>query len=165
VPPSTYDFYYQMSESDGADQTRVGNLPEGYGDPARHGEPFGEMGLVTQKDKTAPFDWATQNGAPIDKQAGNTPGGKRDTRGDGLHGGTTNSTATTSATLVTDIPLAQVIQLSFAYWARILSGLPNATLDASKTPDEVVAGDALFNGLTIPTHKTFNEYDWQFVLL
>ena len=40
----------------------------------RNGEPFGEMGLVMQKD----FDWQDQTGAPDDPQPGNIPGGTRD---------------------------------------------------------------------------------------
>jgi hypothetical protein len=45
-----------------------------YFDPLRNGEPFGELGLVLQKD----FAWQAQTGAPADPQAGNIPGGKRD---------------------------------------------------------------------------------------
>jgi hypothetical protein len=171
VPPSTFDFYYKISESDGADQTRVGNLPEGFGDPARHGEPFAEMGLIIQQDKTAPFDWASQNGAPIDRQAGNTPGGRRDTRGDGLSGGTTNTTATSLPTSVVELSQAQVIQLEFAYWARILLAPltpppgKDVTLGAVFTNDEVLEGDAIINGLTLSTFEFQNEYDWQLVLI
>src|SRR5207247_2709815 len=142
----TFTFHYQLSESDGADQTRLGNLavPTGaVGTAARHGEPFAEMGLIEQQDKLVPFDWATQNGAPIDKQAGNTPGNLRDTRGDGLHGGTTNSTAVTSPTVVVDIPLSQVTKLAFSYWAISLSGMPNVTLNAILSSDPQVHGDAL----------------------
>src|SRR5262249_48655067 len=43
-------------------------------DPARNGEPFGEMGLVNQKDTA----WHAQTGPPSDPQAGNTPGTQRD---------------------------------------------------------------------------------------
>ena len=42
--------------------------------PTRNGEPFGELGLVLQKD----FAWQSQTGAPADPQAGNIPGGPRD---------------------------------------------------------------------------------------
>src|SRR5204862_5122255 len=37
-------------------------------------EPFGELGLVLQKD----FAWGDQTGPPADPQAGNIPGGHRD---------------------------------------------------------------------------------------
>jgi hypothetical protein len=123
------------------------------------------MGLITQSDKTAPFDWNTNHGGPVDKQAGNTPGGKRDTRGDGLSGGTTNTTATSTPTMIVELTPAQVTQLEFAYWARILSNISNATLDAQSTTDEITDGDAIIKGLTLNTFETNNEYDWHFVLI
>ena len=43
-------------------------------DPARNGEPEGELGVVIQKD----FAWQDQTGAPDDPQPGNIPGGPRD---------------------------------------------------------------------------------------
>jgi Ca2+-binding RTX toxin-like protein len=73
LPPSLFEFLYELSESDGADPTR--GIDEGAGaDDPRNGEPFGELGLVTQKD----FDWQAQTGAPADVQPGNIPGGDRD---------------------------------------------------------------------------------------
>ena len=44
-------------------------------DPARNGEPYGEAGIVTQKDHGL---WQQQTGSPTDPQAGNIPGGRRD---------------------------------------------------------------------------------------
>ena len=41
----------------------------------RNGEPYGEIGLVTQKDHGL---WQQQTGSPTDPQAGNIPGGRRD---------------------------------------------------------------------------------------
>jgi hypothetical protein len=70
LQPQLMDYLYDLSESDGADPTRT----EDGGDPARNGEPWGELGLVLQKDP----NWHDQTGAPIDPQAGNIPGGKRD---------------------------------------------------------------------------------------
>ena len=70
VQPQLMDYFYDLSESDGADPTRI----EDGGDPARNGEPWGELGLVLQKDP----NWHDQTGAPDDPQAGNVPGGKRD---------------------------------------------------------------------------------------
>ena len=69
VQPQLPEFLYALSKSDGADQT-LGNIS----DP-RNGEPNGELGLVLQKD----FVWEDQTGGPRDPQAGNIPGGKRDT--------------------------------------------------------------------------------------
>ncbi|MCK5795309.1 MAG: hypothetical protein KAH12_11420, partial [Anaerolineales bacterium] len=71
LQPQLMDFLYNLSESDGADPTRA---DDSGADPARNGEPEGEMGLVKQKDT----DWQDQTGAPDDPQAGNIPGGKRD---------------------------------------------------------------------------------------
>ncbi|MHC4908440.1 MAG: beta strand repeat-containing protein, partial [Planctomycetota bacterium] len=63
ISPAIEQFFYDISESDGADQTRVG---PGLGDPARNGEPFGELGLVTHEDD----DWKAQTGGPDDPQQG-----------------------------------------------------------------------------------------------
>ncbi|MES2786668.1 MAG: hypothetical protein V4684_14495, partial [Pseudomonadota bacterium] len=71
LQPQLPEFLYALSRSDGADPTVV---DDGNGSAARNGEPFGEMGLVLQKDAA----WQDQTGAPADPQAGNIPGGKRD---------------------------------------------------------------------------------------
>ncbi|MGD8477073.1 MAG: matrixin family metalloprotease, partial [Burkholderiales bacterium] len=67
LAPQIAEFLYDLSESDGADQT-LGS------DGARNGEPEGELGLVRQQD----FAWRDQTGAPDDVQPGNIPGGARD---------------------------------------------------------------------------------------
>jgi hypothetical protein len=72
VPPHLFSFLYQVSLSDGVDPTR---WSDDGGDPARNGEPHGELGLVTQKDKGL---WQDQTGGPSDPQPGNIPGGRRD---------------------------------------------------------------------------------------
>jgi hypothetical protein len=69
--PQTFDYLYDLSEADGADQTRAADTGT---DSARNGEPEGELGLVIQKDS----DWQDQTGAPDDPQPGNIPGGARD---------------------------------------------------------------------------------------
>jgi hypothetical protein len=71
LQPQLQEFLYDLSESDGADPTRAADTGA---DPARNGEPEGELGLVKQKD----FDWHDQTGAPDDPQPGNIAGGKRD---------------------------------------------------------------------------------------
>jgi len=74
VPPALFEFLYTLSKAQGADPTRAAdNNPVLYG--ARNGEPYGEIGLVTQKDHGL---WQDQSGSPTDPQAGNIPGGKRD---------------------------------------------------------------------------------------
>ncbi len=80
LQPHLQDYLYDLSESDGADQT----LPDGGlfveqknddvrtddPDPARNYEPFGELGMVLQSD----YDWSDQTGAPSDPQPGNLQG-------------------------------------------------------------------------------------------
>lgn len=80
LQPHLQDYLYDLSESDGADQT----LPDGGlyvehkdadvrtddPDPLRNYEPFGELGMVLQSD----YDWNDQTGAPSDPQPGNLQG-------------------------------------------------------------------------------------------
>jgi Ca2+-binding RTX toxin-like protein len=73
VPPALFEFLYALSAAQGADPTRAADTNIDFAD--RNGEPNGEVGLVTQKDKGL---WQDQTGAPADPQAGNIPGGKRD---------------------------------------------------------------------------------------
>ncbi len=79
VPPRLMEFLYALSKAQGADPT-IGSA----GDP-RNGEPYGEAGIVTQKDNA----WGDQTGGPRDPQAGNIGGGKRDV----LRGADFNSSA------------------------------------------------------------------------
>ena len=72
VPPSLFDFLYALSAAQGADFTIAQLSGEMYA--PRNGEPYGEVGLITQQD---PF-WQEQTGGPRDPQPGNVPGGKRD---------------------------------------------------------------------------------------
>jgi len=73
LQPQLAEFLYALSAADGADPTRSADVG-GSADPARNGEPFGELGLVRQQD----FAWQEQTGAPRDNQPGNIPGGARD---------------------------------------------------------------------------------------
>ena len=73
VEPQLPEFLYALSRSQGADPTRATDTGN---DPARNGEPDGELGLITQHDHG---QWQTQTGGPTDPQAGNIPGGRRDT--------------------------------------------------------------------------------------
>jgi Calx-beta domain/RTX calcium-binding nonapeptide repeat (4 copies) len=59
-------YLYTLSRANGADRTR--------GNTARNGEPFGELGMVTNADA----DWGDQSGGPGDPQPGNR-NGPRDT--------------------------------------------------------------------------------------
>ncbi|MEH6737785.1 MAG: hypothetical protein V7695_04455, partial [Sulfitobacter sp.] len=70
--PSMIEFWYDLGASDGADPTRAADTGS---DPARNGEPDGEMGIVRQSDA----DWGDQSGGPADPQPGNGPA-SRDVR-------------------------------------------------------------------------------------
>ena len=59
LPPGAEGYLYTLSKALGADRTR--------GNTARNGEPFGEIGLVTNADA----DWQAQSGPPADPQPGN----------------------------------------------------------------------------------------------
>ncbi|MFZ0529420.1 MAG: HYR domain-containing protein [Propionicimonas sp.] len=72
-PPALDQFLYALSAAQGADETIA--TDEGWPDPARNGEPIGEMGLITPRDGII---WRNQAGPPTDPQAGNIPGGRRD---------------------------------------------------------------------------------------
>ena len=81
VPPGLFDFLWAQAASDGADLTRLDDIgPQDsssrYSNVAHlQAEPYGEMGLVTQKDHGL---WQDQTGGPTDPQPGNIPGGARD---------------------------------------------------------------------------------------
>jgi hypothetical protein len=67
IRPAVPEYLLDLSESQGADQT----LSAIYGgDPARNGEPFGELGMVLQQDA----EYGDQNGAPRDPQPGHMKG-------------------------------------------------------------------------------------------
>jgi hypothetical protein len=69
ISPALQQFLYDLSRGAGADRTRAADTGA---DPLRNGEPFGEIGLVNQKDAW----WGDQTGAPDDPQPGNTNGRK-----------------------------------------------------------------------------------------
>jgi hypothetical protein len=71
LQPALMTFLYALSKAQGADPYLI---QLNGGDPARNGEPLGEIGLVDQGDPA----WHDQTGGPRDPQAGNIPGGKRD---------------------------------------------------------------------------------------
>ncbi|MGD8418786.1 MAG: matrixin family metalloprotease, partial [Gammaproteobacteria bacterium] len=82
VPPQLWDFLAAQGAGDGADVTRYADTGMTNGDRSKYsrifielGEPYGEMGLVTQQDHGF---WQDQSGPPTDPQAGNIPGGARD---------------------------------------------------------------------------------------
>ena len=110
-------YLLDVSESQGADPT----LAAQYGsDPVRHGEPFGEIGLVTSKDAA----WQDQNGNPRDPQAGNTKG-KTDiaktTNNQPLYETAEGpAPATVSTDLLTDAELAPIVAEAKLLWEEAL---------------------------------------------
>jgi len=90
--PQLRDLLVALAKSQGADQTLTSVHG---GDPARNGEPFGELGLVYSADAA----WGDQNGQPRDPQPGNSPGARDVLRTSGtlLLGTTVVSPATTGA--------------------------------------------------------------------
>jgi Ca2+-binding RTX toxin-like protein len=66
LSPASIQFWYDLSKASGADQTRAGD--EGT-DPARNGEPAGEIGMVLQQDD----DWQRNTGAPDNPRPGSNP--------------------------------------------------------------------------------------------
>ncbi|WP_020680160.1 DUF4347 domain-containing protein [Marinobacterium rhizophilum] len=95
LQPSLPEFLYALSASDGADPTRAADTNS---DPARNGEPDGELGLVTQKDA----DWGDQTGGPADPQSGvkdKTSGDKVKTNGSNA---TSNLEASKAAPVTAD---------------------------------------------------------------
>ncbi|MGP0628314.1 LEPR-XLL domain-containing protein [Nitrospina sp. 32_T5] len=86
MEPGMIQFFYDLSEADGADPTRAADTGS---DPERNGEPHGELGLVTQQDP----DWGDQHGAPDDPQAGN---GKKKTDHNGPRTAEPNNTTASS---------------------------------------------------------------------
>jgi len=75
LPPQLDEFLYALSRSDGADPTRWTDTTIDPDFQPRNGEPFGEIGLITQSDHGL---WQDQTGGPTDPQPGDIPGGKRD---------------------------------------------------------------------------------------
>jgi hypothetical protein len=105
--PQLPEFLYALSRSQGVDMTRWSD--EG-SEQARNGEPFGELGLIRQSDKGY---WQTQTGGPTDPQAGNIPGGRRDTlRGSDFNDGTMQGFATDSGTFAITQGVLQVTAAS-----------------------------------------------------
>src|SRR5712691_3465996 len=64
IQPGLPQFLYDLSKSDGADQTLAARYKS---DPARNGEPFAELGEIEQQDVA----YNDQRGNPRDPQAGN----------------------------------------------------------------------------------------------
>ena len=73
LAPGLKEFLYALSRAQGSDPTRT---IEAGGDPARFGEPQGEIGLIVQADAA----WQDQTGGPRDPQGPINGGGPKDVR-------------------------------------------------------------------------------------
>jgi Ca2+-binding RTX toxin-like protein len=119
LAPQLAEFLYALSKSQGADPTRV--LDTG-GDPARNGEPSGELGVIRQQD----FAWQEQTGGPIDPQAGNVQGGPRDVlRAADFNNGTLQSFAVDSGTWQVSGGALQVSASSLGSDAAAVFAIPD----------------------------------------
>ncbi|MCK4276071.1 MAG: hypothetical protein KAX78_06135 [Phycisphaerae bacterium] len=114
--PRIPEFLYALSEADGADQT-LGT------DATRNGEPYGELGLVLQKDRGNP-DWADQTGGPGDPQPGNIGGMRKDKFGTGPQ----------TSSSITYTELAQSAEpISSSYLSDFDNGISGAPVVASSS--------------------------------
>jgi hypothetical protein len=120
LQPQLPAYLYALSKSNGADPT----LAVQYGNAARNGEPFGELGLVVQQDAA----WQAQSGGPRDPQAGNTGGGKVDVKNNPGTAGiqqiylTAAGPAPTAGTvdLLTESQLAPILAEAKLRWSRAI---------------------------------------------
>jgi Ca2+-binding RTX toxin-like protein len=147
------ELLYALSKSDGADQTLAAQYVT---DPARNGEPFGELGLVLQKDTA----WSDQSGAPRDPQPGNTGGGKVDLKNNPGTAGTLPIYATAAApapatkdavSLLSDSQLAPTVAVATQLWTHSLGVgdsrlalLDNVQVEVGNLPQDRLA--ATFGG-------------------
>jgi Ca2+-binding RTX toxin-like protein len=144
LQPTEAQFLYDLSKSDGADQTLAAQYSS---DPARNGEPFGELGLVLQQDAA----WQAQTGGPRDPQAGNIGGGQVDVKNNPGTSGTkpiyetadAPAAATGSAEFLTDAQLAPVVAQARALWVQALgagdshlAALDGARVAVGNLPEE-----------------------------
>jgi len=141
MQPQLEAFLYALSKSQGADQT----LAAQYGsDPARNGEPFGELGMVRQQDAA----WGDQHGGPRDPQPGNSHG-KRDVRVTAgvqpLYETAAEPAPATTGTegLLTDAQLAPIVAEAKALWTQALgagdsrlTALDDVQVEVGNLPDE-----------------------------
>src|SRR5262249_1520973 len=152
LQPALPPYPYGLSKSAGADQT----LAAQYGsDPARNGEPFGELGLVTSQDAA----WGDQKGQSRDPQPGNTGGAQVDLHNGNSTAGTlpiyataVGGTRRTTRPYLTDAQLAPIVQQARQFWAALLGPAAAAQRDTM----QVVIGDlpgnrlgALINGVIV----------------
>jgi hypothetical protein len=118
IQPGVPEYLLALSKSQGADQT-LGN------DPARNGEPFGELGMVLQQDP----EYGAQNGPPRDDQAGNSKGKVDVQRTAGVQPlyQTASTVMNASPALLGEAELAAMAEQVKALW-RNMPGITDAML-------------------------------------
>jgi Ca2+-binding RTX toxin-like protein/outer membrane protein OmpA-like peptidoglycan-associated protein len=123
IQPGVPEYLLALSKSEGADQT----LSAVYGGAAsRNGEPFGELGMVLQEDKS---EYGAQNGPPRDDQAGNSKGKVDVQRTAGTQPiyQTASSVTDASSVLLDEAELAAMTEQVKALW-RSVPGITDAML-------------------------------------
>ena len=149
--PAIKTFLLQLSKSDGADPTLAAQHG---GDPARNGEPFGELGMVVQGDSA----WNDQTGGPRDPQAGNLQS-KVDTTAWGMpimQVAAEPARATPlSVTSLTDSQLAPIVVEAKQLWTAALGAadprltvLNNVDIQVGNLPDGML-GETTGNSILI----------------
>ena len=143
---------YDISRSDGADRTRPG-------DPARNGEPFGEIGLVMHGDA----DWGDQHGGPADPQPGHSKS-KRDAVSIGNVGVRTPGPAPAGMSAMTlsaggALDLSGDL-LSGALVTMVLQGDADTTRDSHAVLELGFAGAATLTLMRFSTDGGLTWTDW-----
>ena len=149
--PAMQTFLLQLSKSDGADPTLAAQHG---GDPARNGEPFGELGMVVQGDSAR----NDQNGGPRDPQAGNLQS-KVDTTAWGMpimQVAAAPAPATPQGvTTLTDSQLAPIVVEAKQLWTAALGAadprltvLNNVDIQVGNLPDGML-GETTGNSILI----------------
>jgi hypothetical protein len=133
--PKEPEFLYALSKSEGADQSLIAQYG---GDPTRNGEPFGELGLVLQKDAA----WKDQSGSPRDPQAGNIGGSAVDIGNNPGTAGTKpiyetaqdQTPVKTTVALLTDQQLAPVVAAAKQLWINALGSEDSRVATVAAAP-------------------------------
>jgi hypothetical protein len=116
LQPAHEAFMYELSKSQGADQTLA---VEYGGDPARNGEPFGELGMVRQQDAA----WGDQHGGPRDPQGPNAKA-KQDVRPSAgvqpLYDSAAEQGGAGSVQPLTESQLAAATVQARQFWSQVL---------------------------------------------
>ena len=168
--PSPHDeqFLTTLGAADGADNLYADYNAPGLDnitglDPARNGEPYGELAIITQHD----VFWTLEHGAPNQPPPGNIAGGARLVTG--KFTGTTSSTVPAPLTAVTGTLSATSSGATIAPAASGLGsfavfspndGLPNYfEMTASVTPAAAAKG-GLANGYLIFNYISATNFDY-----